>query len=54
MAACAEGNPRIQNFDTSCFSNHYVTGVPDDYFKLVEQERSDHAKQARREVVSVA
>ncbi|MEM1028759.1 MAG: amidophosphoribosyltransferase [Myxococcota bacterium] len=45
--ACREGNPAIQTFDTSCFSNHYVTGVTDDYFRRLERERSDAAKRAR-------
>ncbi|MEM9531873.1 MAG: amidophosphoribosyltransferase [Pseudomonadota bacterium] len=47
IGACSEGNPRITRFDTSCFSNEYVTGVSDDYFRQLEVERSDAAKQAR-------
>ena len=53
VAACAEGNPDISNFDTSCFSNAYVTGVSEDYFRQVEIERSDTAK-AERQTISAA
>jgi amidophosphoribosyltransferase len=47
IAACAEGNKAISEFDTSCFSNQYVTGVAEAYFKELEQQRSDSAKLAR-------
>jgi amidophosphoribosyltransferase len=47
IAACAEGSDHIDSFDTSCFSNEYVTGVPDDYFKQLERDRSDNAKAER-------
>ncbi len=47
ISACSEGNPRIVRFDTSCFSNEYVTGVSDEYFRQIEVERSDSAKHAR-------
>ncbi|MFK7955131.1 MAG: amidophosphoribosyltransferase [Lysobacterales bacterium] len=47
VSACSEGNPRIVRFDTSCFSNEYVTGVSDEYFRQIEVERSDSAKHAR-------
>jgi amidophosphoribosyltransferase len=43
--ACKEGNPEITGFDTSCFSNEYVTGVEDDYLKELQNRRSDQAKQ---------
>ena len=46
--AASEGNPQITNFDTSCFSKHYVTGdVDDEYFAELEADRKDGAKQAK-------
>jgi len=47
IAACAEGSKVISEFDTSCFSNQYVTGVSEHYFKELEEQRSDSAKMAR-------
>ncbi|WP_223787905.1 amidophosphoribosyltransferase [Marinicella meishanensis] len=44
-AACLEGNPKIDRFDSSCFSNEYVTDVGDDYFEKIGIQRSDMAKQ---------
>ena len=44
IAACKEGNPEITGFDTSCFSNEYVTGVEDDYLEDLQNRRSDQAK----------
>ncbi len=44
-AACKEGNPKIDRFDSSCFSNEYITDVGDDYFKQIGIQRSDLAKQ---------
>ncbi|MDJ0929288.1 MAG: amidophosphoribosyltransferase [Gammaproteobacteria bacterium] len=41
-------NGSIRDFDTSCFSGHYVTGeVSTTYLKRLESERSDHAKTER-------
>ncbi len=51
IAACAEGNPRIKEFDTSCFSSHYVTEVSDEYLRRLEVERSNAAKAARNEAL---
>ncbi len=51
VSACSEGNPGITRFDTSCFSNEYVTGVSDEYFRQIEVERSDSAKTARAQAV---
>jgi amidophosphoribosyltransferase len=47
VEACSEGNPDINQFDTSCFSNSYVTGVPDSYFRKLEVDRFDAAKESR-------
>ncbi len=44
-AACKEGNPKIDRFDSSCFSNEYVTDVGADYFEKIGIQRSDLAKQ---------
>ena len=43
-AACMEGNPKIDRFDSSCFSNEYVTNVPAEYFEKIGALRSDLAK----------
>ena len=48
IEAAAEGNPQITSFDTSCFSQEYVTGDVDSaYFSDLENERSDGAKLAQ-------
>lgn len=44
-AACKEGNPNIDRFDSSCFSNEYVTDVGAEYFEKIGIQRSDLAKQ---------
>ncbi len=46
--ACQEGNERIAQFDTSCFSDEYVTGVEDGYLENLREQRSDKAKKNRR------
>jgi len=43
-AACWEGNPKIDRFDSSCFSNDYVTDVSDEYFVSIGLKRNDSAK----------
>jgi len=43
-AACLEGNPKIDRFDSSCFSNEYVTDVSPEYFAKIGAQRSDVAK----------
>lgn len=53
ISACAEGNPRIKRFDTSCFSREYVTNVGEDYFIHLESKRSDAAKEERRKIAAV-
>ncbi len=43
-------NAKIKDFDTSCFSGEYVTGdVTPEYLKRLQLERSDEAKQQRRD-----
>jgi amidophosphoribosyltransferase len=44
IAAVSEGNPKLKQFDTSCFDGQYITGLSGDYLRLVEQARSDEAK----------
>jgi len=47
IESASEGNPQITKFDTSCFSQEYVTGDVDaEYFAKLEQARSDGAKLA--------
>jgi len=48
IEACREGNDRIRQFDTSCFSGEYVTGVQDGYLEKLQVQRSDQAKSQRR------
>jgi len=48
IKACREGNERIKQFDTSCFSDEYVTGVEDGYLEKLREQRSDKAKKNRR------
>ncbi|MEQ1528102.1 MAG: amidophosphoribosyltransferase [Methylococcales bacterium] len=46
--AVRRGNPGISHFDTSCFSNQYVTGDIDDaYLEHIEELRNDHAQVQR-------
>jgi amidophosphoribosyltransferase len=50
--AVRHDNAKIKNFDTSCFSGVYVTGdVTPEYLARLQGERSDEAKQLRREGV---
>jgi amidophosphoribosyltransferase len=43
---------KIREFDTSCFSGQYVTGdVTPEYLARLSGERSDEARQARRDAV---
>ena len=45
IQAVRKGNPEIQHFDTSCFSNEYITGDIDDaYLARVEELRNDDAR----------
>ena len=43
--AVRRGNPRLQRFDSSCFTGEYVTGDIDrDYLECLARDRSDAAK----------
>ncbi|HDN25945.1 MAG TPA: amidophosphoribosyltransferase [Thioploca sp.] len=48
LIACArKGNKSIKQFDTSCFTGHYVTGdVDQNYLDHIERSRNDAAKTA--------
>jgi len=48
IEACREGNDRIAQFDTSCFSGEYVTGVQDGYLEKLQQVRSDKERHKRQ------
>jgi len=48
VKACQEGNTSITEFDTSCFSGEYVTGVSQDYLDDLQYARSDQEKARRR------
>ncbi|WP_278620890.1 amidophosphoribosyltransferase [Ectopseudomonas oleovorans] len=48
IEACREGNENITQFDTSCFSAEYVTGVKEGYLERLQVLRSDQAKSERR------
>ena len=46
--AVQHGNPRLQEFDTSCFTGEYVTGgVSRSYLEQVAEHRADAAKRVR-------
>ena len=51
--AVRHDHAKITDFDTSCFSGEYVTGdVTPEYLKRLQGERSDEAKQQRRDGVN--
>jgi amidophosphoribosyltransferase len=54
IAAVQEGNPELTQFDTSCFSGEYVTGLSDSYLQQLELLRSDEAKERQRTPVASA
>jgi len=54
IAAVQEGNPKLKDFDTSCFSGTYVTGLGESYLEQLELIRSDAAKQTRRDQEAAA
>ncbi|HET6633207.1 MAG TPA: amidophosphoribosyltransferase [Rhodanobacteraceae bacterium] len=45
VAAVAEGNEHLHQFDTSCFSGEYVTGIDSGYLEQLEQLRNDAVRQ---------
>jgi len=46
IEAARAGNPKIQHFDTSCFTGEYVTGdISKDYLDRISSQRNDSAKQ---------
>jgi amidophosphoribosyltransferase len=48
IEAVRKGNPKIKHFDTSCFSNKYITGdIDHDYLERTEALRNDHAQAQR-------
>src|SRR6266852_2351325 len=48
--AVRHDHAKITDFDTSCFSGEYITGdVTPEYLKRLQVERSDEAKQQRRD-----
>ena len=48
--AVRDGNEALADFDTSCFSGEYVTGVEPTYLRDLEFARSDDAKSQRRQI----
>lgn len=48
VGACREGNETIAQFDTSCFSGEYVTGVGEGYLEKLQVLRSDQARAVQR------
>jgi len=50
IAASAEGNPDIEQFDCAVFDGKYITGdVDDNYFNWLDEMRNDHAKAKKEE-----
>ena len=48
IEAARAGNPKIKQFDTSCFTGDYVTGdISKDYLDHISSMRNDSAKQQR-------
>ncbi|HEY6543900.1 MAG TPA: amidophosphoribosyltransferase, partial [Dokdonella sp.] len=47
--AVRDGNEALTEFDTSCFSGEYVTGVEPTYLADLEFARSDDARSQRRQ-----
>lgn len=48
IESCRKGNRSIEEFDTSCFSGEYVTGVDRSYLQALESQRSDEVRARRR------
>lgn len=50
VQACQHDDARVREFDTSCFTGHYVSGdVTPEYLERLRLERSDSAKASRRD-----
>ena len=48
VASVRVANPKLTQFDTSCFTGEYVTGdIDGQYLATLERERSDGAKAGR-------
>jgi amidophosphoribosyltransferase len=50
IRAVQDGNENLRQFDTSCFSGEYVTGLDPHYLEQLQLLRSDDAKAARHGV----
>ncbi|HEY6643576.1 amidophosphoribosyltransferase [Povalibacter sp.] len=51
VSACQHHDSDVHQFDTSCFSGQYVTGdITPAYLERLQAERSDQAKEQRRQV----
>jgi amidophosphoribosyltransferase len=51
--ACRSVNPRVKNFETSCFSGRYITGdITPEYLAGIEAERNDGALGVRSAVAT--
>jgi amidophosphoribosyltransferase len=48
--AVQDGNEDLKQFDASCFSGEYVTGLDQRYLEQIQMLRSDDAKAARRAI----
>ena len=50
VGAVRRGNPKLSDFDTSCFTGQYVTGgVSQSYLENLAENRSDAARRSRQE-----
>ena len=45
-----EGNPSVNEFETSIFTGKYITPVKDDYLENLEQARADETKKKREKL----
>jgi amidophosphoribosyltransferase len=53
ISAVRKGNSKLNSFDCSVFTGEYVTGdVNRDYLDHLQNQRSDNAKQERRDAES--
>jgi amidophosphoribosyltransferase len=48
VEACRGNRKGVSQFDTSCFSGEYVTGVSESYLQALQISRSDDARSQRR------